>query len=103
MLIFPKSPGSTRSVPPNRRRRRERPRRCCRASVGPLEVRTLLSGTAGGVLAAVATRIKLGTPTAGTLAPGEDAFFQIDSTADGRLVARVHSESVTTRLSLLNG
>ena len=43
-----------------------------------LEDRTLLSGPSGDVLAAVAPKIELGTPTTDTLAPGEVAFFQID-------------------------
>ena len=67
-----------------------------------LEDRTLLSGPSGDVLAAVASQIALGTPTTGTLAPGEVAFFQIDPTTDGRLVAQVHAEGATTRLSLLD-
>ena len=65
-----------------------------------LEDRTLLSGPSGDVLAAVAPKIELGTPKTGTLAPGEVAFFQIDPTTDGRLVAQVHAEGATTRLSL---
>ena len=71
--------------------------------VARLEDRTLLSGPSGDVLAAVAPKIELGTPKTGTLAPGEVAFFQIDPTTDGRLVARVHAEGATTRLSLLDG
>ena len=70
--------------------------------VARLEDRTLLSGPSGDVLAAVAPKIELGTPTTGTLAPGEVAFFQIDPTTDGRLVAQVHAEGATTRLSLLD-
>ena len=68
--------------------------------VARLEDRTLLSGPSGDVLAAVAPKIELGTPKTGTLAPGEVAFFQIDPTTDGRLVAQVHAEGATTRLSL---
>jgi len=68
--------------------------------VARLENRTLLSGPSGDVLAAVAPKIELGTPKTGTLAPGEVAFFQIDPTTDGRLVAQVHAEGATTRLSL---
>src|SRR5271166_510131 len=68
-----------------------------------LEDRTLLSSPSGDVLAAVAPKIELGTSKTGTLAPGEVAFFQIDPTTDGRLVARVHAEGATTRLSLLDG
>jgi YD repeat-containing protein len=68
--------------------------------VARLEDRTLLSGPSGNVLAAVAPKIALGTPTTGTLAPGEAAFFQIDPITDGRLVARVHAEGAATRLSL---
>ena len=71
-------------------------------SVARLEDRTLLSGPSGDVLAAVAPKIELGTPKTGTLASGEVAFFQIDPTTDGRLVARVHAEGTTTRLSLLD-
>ena len=71
--------------------------------VARLEDRTLLSGPSGDVLAAVAPKIELGTSKTGTLAPGEVAFFQIDPTTDGRLVARVHAEGATTRLSLLDG
>ena len=71
--------------------------------VARLEDRTLLSGPSGDVLAAVAPKIELGTPKTGTLAPGEVAFFQIDPTTDGRLVAQVHAEGATTRLSLLDG
>src|SRR5271166_2493703 len=67
-----------------------------------LEDRTLLSGPSGDVLAAVAPKIELGTPKTGTLASGEVAFFQIDPTTDGRLVARVHAEGATARLSLLD-
>ena len=70
--------------------------------VARLEDRTLLSGPSGDVLAAVAPKIELGTPKTGTLAPGEVAFFQIDPTTDGRLVAQVHAEGATTRLSLLD-
>src|SRR5271166_871041 len=68
--------------------------------VARLEDRTLLSSPSGDVLAAVAPKIELGTPKNGTLAPGEVAFFQIDPTTDGRLVAQVHAEGATTRLSL---
>ena len=68
--------------------------------VARLEDRTLLSGPSGDVLAAVAPKIALGTFTTGTLAPGEVAFFQIDPTTDGWLVAQVHDEGATTRLSL---
>ena len=46
--------------------------------------------------------IALGTPKTGTLAPGEVAFFQIDPTTDGRLVAQVHAAGATTRLSLMD-
>src|SRR5271165_6554635 len=67
-----------------------------------LEDRTLLSGPSGDVLAAVAPKIELGTPKTGTLAPGEVAFFQIDPTTEGQLVAQVHAEGTTTRLSLLD-
>ena len=74
----------------------------CGLSVARLEDRTLLSGPSGDVLAAVAPKIELGTPKTGTLASGEVAFFQIDPTTDGRLVARVHAEGATTRLSLLD-
>ena len=70
--------------------------------VARLEDRMLLSGPSGDVLAAVASPIELGTPKTGTLAPGEVAFFQIDPTTEGRLVARVHAEGATTRLSLLD-
>ena len=72
-------------------------------SVARLEDRTLLSGPSGDVLAAVAPKIELGTPKNGTLAPGEVAFFQINPTTDGRLVAQVHAAGATTRLSLLDG
>src|SRR5271157_507910 len=75
----------------------------CGLCVARLEDRTLLSGPSGDVLAAVAPKIELGTPKTGTLAPGEVAFFQIDPTTDGRLVAQVHAEGATTRLSLLDG
>src|SRR5271157_2766768 len=68
--------------------------------VARLEDRTLLSGPSGDVLAAVAPKIELGTSRTGTLAPGEVAFFQIDPTTDGRLVAQV--QGATTRLSLLD-
>jgi hypothetical protein len=71
--------------------------------VARLKDRTLLSGPSADVLAAVAPKIELGTSKTGTLAPGEVAFFQIDPTTDGRLVARVHAEGATTRLSLLDG
>ena len=74
----------------------------CGLGVARLEDRTLLSGPSGDVLAAVAPKIELGTPKTGTLASGEVAFFQIDPTTDGRLVARVHAEGATTRLSLLD-
>ena len=74
----------------------------CGLGVARLEDRTLLSGPSGDVLAAVAPKIELGTPKTGTLAPGEVAFFQIDPNTDGRLVARVHAEGATTRLSLLD-
>ena len=71
--------------------------------VARLKDRTLLLGPSGDVLAAVAPKIELGTSKTGTLAPGEVAFFQLDPTTDGRLVARVHAEGATTRLSLLGG
>ena len=74
----------------------------CGLGVARLEDRTLLSGPSGDVLAAVAPKIELGTPKTGTLAPGEVAFFQIDPNTDGRLVAQVHAEGATTRLSLLD-
>ena len=81
--------------------RRPRPRH--RWSFEQLEDRTLLSAVPGAdVLAAVAPKIALGIPTTGTLAPGEVAFFQIDPTTDGRLVAQVHAAGATTRLSLLD-
>ena len=72
----------------------------CGLCVARLEDRTLLSGPSGDVLAAVAPKIELGTSKTGTLAPGEVAFFQIDPTTDGRLVAGVQPE--TMRLSLLD-
>src|SRR5208337_4450098 len=72
----------------------------CGLCVARLEDRTLLSGPSGDVLAAVAPKIALGTPTTGTLAPGEVAFFQINPNTDGRLVAQVHAEGATTRLLL---
>jgi len=74
----------------------------CGLGVARLEDRTLLSGPSGDVLAAVAPKIELGTPKTGTLASGEVASFQIDPTTDGRLVARVHAEGATARLSLLD-
>ncbi len=74
----------------------------CGLGVARLEDRTLLSGPSGDVLAAVAPKIELGTPKTGTLASGEVAFFQIDPTTDGCLVARVHAEGATARLSLLD-
>src|SRR5271166_4602699 len=74
----------------------------CGLGVARLEDRTLLSGPSGDVLAAVAPKIELGTPKTGTHASGEVAFFQIDPTTDGRLVARVHAEGATARLSLLD-
>ena len=77
-------------------------RRRCRPRVCLFEDRTLLSAPSADPLAAVAIPIALGIPTTGTLAPGEVAFFQIDPTTDGRLVARVHAEGATTRLSLLD-
>ena len=98
MILRPSPAGPSRDVPPNRRC--GRPRHRCRPRVGQLEERTLLSGPGGDVLAAVAPKIALGTPTTCTLAPGEVAFFQIDPNADGRLVAQVHAAGATTRLSL---
>jgi FG-GAP-like repeat len=77
-------------------------RRRCRPRVCLFEDRTLLSAPSADPLAAVAIPIALGIPTTGTLAPGEVAFFQIDPTTDGRLVARVHAEGATTWLSLLD-
>jgi len=71
--------------------------------VARLEDRMLLSAPSGDVLATVATKMALGDPTTGTLGPGDVAFFQINPTTDGRLVARVHAEGATTRLSLLDG
>ena len=71
--------------------------------VARLKDRTLLSGPSGDGREDVAPKIELGTSKTGTLAPGEVAFFQIDPTTDGRLVARVHAEGATTRLSLLDG
>ncbi|MBV8314538.1 MAG: hypothetical protein JOZ53_06340, partial [Planctomycetaceae bacterium] len=97
-IIRPSPSGPSKDVPPNRRC--GRPRRRCRARVGQLEDRTLLSSTGGDVLAAIAPKIELGTPTTDTLAPGEVTFFQIDPTTAGRLVAQVHAAGATTRLSL---
>ena len=72
----------------------------CGLCVARFEDRTLLSGIAGDVLAAIAPKIALGIPTTGVLAPGEVVFFQIDPNTDGWLVAQVHAEGATTRLSL---
>ena len=57
----------------------------------------------GDVLAAIAPKIELGTTQNGALATGEVAFFQIDPTVGGNLVAEVHAEGATTRLLLLDG
>src|SRR5687767_7801040 len=75
-------------------------RRRCRPRLGELEARTLLSATAGDLLAA--TWIDLGTTQTDVLDPGAVAFFRIDPYTDGRLVVQVHSQGVTTRLSLLD-
>ena len=64
--------------------------RCCRR-------------TASDVLAGIAIPIALGTPTTGTLAAGDTIFYQVNPTAEGKLVAEVHAEGGTMRLSLLNG
>ena len=71
--------------------RRGRLRRRCRVRVEWLEDRTLLSGTAGDVLAGIAIPIALGTPTTGTLAAGDTVFYQVNPTAEGKLVAQVDS------------
>ena len=68
-----------------------------------LEDRTLLSGTAGDVLAGIAIPIALGTPTTGTLAAGDIVFYQVNPTTEGKLVAQVHAGGGAMRLSLLNG
>src|SRR4051812_18875587 len=68
---------------------------------GGLEDRTLPSASSGAVLAGVAVPVRPGVPRSGTLAAGEVVYFRVDPTADGRLVARVHTDGGTTRLSLL--
>ncbi|MBV8556445.1 MAG: hypothetical protein JO116_12850, partial [Planctomycetaceae bacterium] len=87
-------------IPPDHEIKPRRPRPRYRWAFEQLEDRTLLSDTGGDVLAAVAPKIALGAPTTGTLAPGEVAFFQIDPTTDGLLVAQVHAAGASTRLSL---
>ena len=46
--------------------------------------------------------IDLGTPKSGTLAAGGVALFEIDPTADSRLIAQVHTADGDARLSLLD-
>src|SRR5208337_3598739 len=77
-------------------------RRRCRPRVCLFEDRTLLSAPSADPLAAVAIPIALGTPKTGMLSANEVVFFQISPTTDGRLVAQVHAEGATTRLSLLD-
>ena len=60
-------------------------------------------GHAADVLAGIAIPIALGTPTTGTLAAGDIVFYQVNPTAEGKLVAQVHAGGVAMRLSLLNG
>jgi hypothetical protein len=104
----PGSPGVARGFlvrPPQGRKHPStsgRLRRRCRPRVRELEDRTLLT-TGGDVLAGIAIPIVLGTPTSGALGPGDTVFYAINATAEGRLVAQVHAQSGTTRLSLLNG
>jgi hypothetical protein len=68
-----------------------------------LEDRTLLSAPAADVLAGIAIPIALGSPTTGTLAAGDTIFYQVKPTAEGKLLAEVHADGGTTRLTLLNG
>src|SRR5690349_10822018 len=79
---------ASKRTPPLRRRIHS----CRLGTFDWLEDRTLLSGTANNLLASIATRIELGTPSTGTIVPGEVAFFRIDPTTEGRLVGRVHAE-----------
>ena len=98
---------------PARRTRRNGPARSdvswgrmgrrCRPGVCWFEDRVLLASPGGDVLAGIAPKIELGTTQNGTLAAGEVAFFQIDPTVGGSLVATVHAEGAITRLSLLDG
>jgi hypothetical protein len=82
--------------------RRGRLRRRCQLRVRELEDRTLLT-TGGDVFAGIAIPIVLGTPTSGSLGPGDTIFYAINPSAAGRLVAQVHADNGTTGLSLLNG
>jgi hypothetical protein len=77
--------------------------RRCRARLEWLEDRTLLSGTPADVLAGIAIPIALGTPRSGMLPAGDTLFYQVNPTAEGKLVAEVHAVGGTTRLTLLNG
>jgi hypothetical protein len=47
--------------------------------------------------------VALGTPTTGTLAAGDTVFYQVNPTAQGKLLAQVDAGGGATRLSLLNG
>ena len=83
--------------------RRARLRRRFRPRLEWLEDRIVLSGTSADVLAGIAVPIAIGTPTTGTLAAGDTIFYQVNPTAEGKLVADVHAVGGTTRLTLLNG
>ncbi len=83
--------------------RRGRLRRRCLARLEWLEDRTLLAGTPADVLAGMANRIAVGASTTGTLAAANTVFYQLNPTAEGKLVAEVHTAGGTLRLTLLNG
>ncbi|MBV8310164.1 MAG: VCBS repeat-containing protein, partial [Planctomycetaceae bacterium] len=88
-----------------RSRRTVTPRRVIRRhrwSLEQLEDRTLLTSSPGGD---IGDAILLNTPSdvkTGSVAPGSPVFFEIETSADALLVARVQSAGGYTRLSLLD-
>jgi len=87
---------SRRTVTPRRVIRRHR------RSLEQLEDRTLLTSSPGGD---IGDAILLNTPSdvkTGSVAPGSPVFFEIETSADALLVARVQSAGGYTRLSLLD-
>jgi hypothetical protein len=77
--------------------------RRCWARLEWLEDRTLLSAPVADVLAGIAIPITLGTPATGTLAAGDTIFYRVNPDSEGLLMAQVHAQGGTTRLTLLNG
>ena len=97
---------NARTVP---RHRRGRCRACYGLGVVELEDRTLLSVRASRHSGDLAQAILIpvasegSTTQSGHIAGNGDLdFFQIDTPADGLLIAKVHPELMTTSLSLLD-